>query len=135
MTTDTDERFHEAAINLRDAVREMVNSPSGVSSQAYSALLEFDTALRLLQDDDTSFYRHWSHQRKTAKHRRLEEVVSQATDSDGWTKHTEFHWQRKLHGDLLDYWPSTGKWAWRGQTHKAVSYSALMGFITLENEK
>ena len=30
-------------------------------------------------------------------------------DSDGWKKHTAFHWSRELNGERLDYWPSRNK--------------------------
>lgn len=33
-----------------------------------------------------------------------------------WTKHTEFHWQTRVHGDILDYWPTKNKWRFRGET-------------------
>jgi len=35
-----------------------------------------------------------------------------------WVKHTSFHWQTKVHGDLLDYWPTKNKWRFRGETHQ-----------------
>ena len=28
---------------------------------------------------------------------------------------SEWHWQIRLGGDLLDYWPSKNKWRWRGE--------------------
>jgi hypothetical protein len=40
-----------------------------------------------------------------------------AADPAGWTIRTEYHWQRDLLGDVVDYWPSRNKWRWRGKTH------------------
>jgi hypothetical protein len=34
-----------------------------------------------------------------------------------WKKHTKYHWQTKLNGELLDYWPTTFKFRYRGVTH------------------
>lgn len=36
-------------------------------------------------------------------------------DPTGWRHPSPYHWQRDLHGDLLDYWPSKRKWRWRGR--------------------
>jgi hypothetical protein len=33
----------------------------------------------------------------------------------GFEQKGEWHWQMRLAGDLLDYWPSRGKWQWRGK--------------------
>lgn len=41
----------------------------------------------------------------------------------GWTKYTPYHWSRDLCGDRLDYWPGTGKWRWRDQSHKGTPYA------------
>lgn len=35
---------------------------------------------------------------------------------EGWTVHTEYHWSRTFQGERLDYWPSKGKWRWKGKT-------------------
>lgn len=34
----------------------------------------------------------------------------------GWIKHTAFHWQARVHGEILDYWPTKVKWRFRGET-------------------
>ena len=34
----------------------------------------------------------------------------------GWVRHTAWHWQIRLAGEVLDYWPSKAKWRWRGVT-------------------
>lgn len=33
-----------------------------------------------------------------------------------WTKHTPYHWQAKVNGEPIDYWPSKRKWRFQGQT-------------------
>lgn len=40
----------------------------------------------------------------------------EAADPEGWTQRTEYHWQRDLMGDTVDYWPSRNKWRWRNKT-------------------
>jgi hypothetical protein len=32
-----------------------------------------------------------------------------------WTKHTPYHWQTTVKGQLLDYWPTRKKWAYQGR--------------------
>lgn len=34
----------------------------------------------------------------------------------GFRQCSEWHWQARIAGDLLDYWPSKSKWRWRGET-------------------
>jgi hypothetical protein len=31
-------------------------------------------------------------------------------------KHTPYHWQTKVLGETLDYWPTKRKWRYRGET-------------------
>lgn len=33
----------------------------------------------------------------------------------GWERKHETHWQYRLNGDVLDYWPGPMKWRWRGK--------------------
>ena len=46
-------------------------------------------------------------------------------DPTGWTKHTEYHWSRKLNGKRLDYWPSRNKFQYEGR----VMCGDVQGFI------
>ena len=46
-------------------------------------------------------------------------------NSDGWTKHTSYHWSRKLNGKRLDYWPSRNKFQYDGR----VMQGGIDGFI------
>lgn len=39
-----------------------------------------------------------------------------AADPEGWDKRSEFHWQRTLAGEVIDYWPSRNKWRYQGKT-------------------
>lgn len=39
---------------------------------------------------------------------------AQADDDGGWTKHTAYHWSRKINGQQLDYWPSRKKFQFQG---------------------
>jgi len=34
--------------------------------------------------------------------------------SDGWKKHTAYHWSRYLNNKRLDYWPSRNKFMYQG---------------------
>lgn len=42
----------------------------------------------------------------TKKHRA---DMLQKSDTDGWTKHTEYHFSRVFNGKRIDWWPSGGK--------------------------
>ena len=42
-------------------------------------------------------------------------------DDGGWTKHTQWHWSRKINGQRLDYWPSRNKFMWRGKVYRGAS--------------
>jgi len=35
--------------------------------------------------------------------------------SDGWKKHTHYHWARELNGKKLDYWPTKKKFQYDGR--------------------
>ena len=39
-------------------------------------------------------------------------------DDGGWTKHTEYHWQRHTSAGLLNFWPSR----WKAQLHGKMVY-------------
>ena len=41
----------------------------------------------------------------------------EAADSSGWTKHTTWHWSRRLDDAKIDYWPTKNKWRYKGKTH------------------
>jgi hypothetical protein len=46
-------------------------------------------------------------------------------NSEGWNKHTEYHWSRTLQGKRLDYWPSRNKFQYEGR----VMCGDVLGFI------
>lgn len=46
----------------------------------------------------------------------------------GWIKHTDWHWQIKLPGGILDYWPSKSKWMWEHQV-KISPFAEIEAFI------
>ena len=54
-----------------------------------------------------------------------------AADSDGWNKHTEYHWWRMLNGKKLDYWPSRNKFMYDG----CVMVGDVGGFIRNREKK
>lgn len=33
----------------------------------------------------------------------------------GFEQKSEWHWQRRLDGEVIDYWPSKAKWQFRGE--------------------
>lgn len=41
-------------------------------------------------------------------------------EAAGWNRFTDWHWQTTVDGDLLDYWPSKGKWRYRGITTEGM---------------
>lgn len=47
-------------------------------------------------------------------------------------RHTEWHYNVMLDCDLLNYWPSSSKWHWRGKTYHGRTRH-LLNF--LENRK
>lgn len=42
--------------------------------------------------------------------------VTEAPSGDDWVKHSRSHWTRILDNDELHYWPTTGRYRYRGQT-------------------
>lgn len=62
-------------------------------------------------------------------------VKFRASDAKaGWRQCSEWHWQRRVAGDLLDYWPSKDKWRWRGET-TCGSRGALDRFIKAQEAR
>jgi hypothetical protein len=54
---------------------------------------------------------------KLAKRAKRASALAKAEhQSEGWVKHTTYHWSRDLLGEALHYWPSSGKWRWKGKT-------------------
>ena len=47
----------------------------------------------------------------------------------GLQQKAEWHWQRRLDGDILDYWPSKDKWQWRTGIHTGT-WTELAQLIT-----
>lgn len=47
--------------------------------------------------------------------------------ADGWLIHTAYHHQMRVDGDLLDHWPTTGKFRYRGETHVGDVHEFLKG--------
>lgn len=58
-------------------------------------------------------------------HRKRRERNLNNANPDGWTKHTPYHWSRKLNGERLDYWPSRNKFMYQGK----VRTGGVEGFI------
>lgn len=54
-----------------------------------------------------------------------------AADPTGWTKRTEYHWQRTVCGHVMDYWPTRNKFRWKGKTH----HGGVGAFITKQEKK
>lgn len=50
-------------------------------------------------------------------YRKRREENWRKADPTGWTVHSPYHWQQRLLGDLLDYWPTRNKWRWRNKTY------------------
>ena len=49
----------------------------------------------------------------------------EAFNAEGWTKHTAYHYSRKLLGDRIDLWPSKNKFQWRNK----MRFGDVAGFI------
>lgn len=45
-------------------------------------------------------------------------TVTEAPSGDDWIKHSRTHWTRILDNDELHYWPTTGRYRFRGETEK-----------------
>lgn len=46
----------------------------------------------------------------------------------GLMQKSEWHWQMRLAGDLLDFWPSKCRWQWRGEI-KQTNWQHLFKMI------
>lgn len=71
---------------------------------------------------DDNFYNDFKEWDKLRKKKNLANAEKK---SDGWTKHTEFHWSRTVAGKRLDYWPSRNKFMYDGR----VMCGGIEGFI------
>jgi len=49
----------------------------------------------------------------------------ESANSEGWNKHTAYHWSRTLNDKRLDYWPSRNKF----QYENRMMYGDVDGFI------
>lgn len=76
--------------------------------------------------DMGEIFRDWNAHKKERKKERLA-----AANPEGWTIHTEYHWSRDLNGSRLDYWPSTGKFRYKGKT----MFGGITGFIKKREKK
>lgn len=68
---------------------------------------------------------YWRDVKEADKERKERNLKKANENSDGWTKHTDYHWSRKLNGDRLDYWPSRNKFQYKGR----VMVGDVNGFI------
>lgn len=62
-------------------------------------------------------------------------MLAQA-DTEGWTRHTEYHFSRTFDGQRLEWWPSGGKAKWQGRMvygHRKVN--ALIADLLKENDR
>lgn len=50
--------------------------------------------------------------REATKKHRAEMLAS--ADTEGWTKHTSYHYSRIFNGERIEWWPSGGKAKYRG---------------------
>ena len=66
--------------------------------------------------------------RRSRKPRAEKVKFTAAHKAAGWIQHTDWHWQIRLPGGLLDYWPSKGKWMWEHQI-KIGPFSDIEAFI------
>jgi hypothetical protein len=46
----------------------------------------------------------------------MEREAKRERSKTEWMKHTPYHWQTKVLGETLDYWPTKRKWRYRGET-------------------
>ena len=73
--------------------------------------------------DMGEYFRAWKDD--TRERRRSNLLRANANDDGGWTKHTEWHWSRKVAGTRLDYWPSSNKFQYLGR----IQHGGVLGFI------
>lgn len=68
-----------------------------------------------------------------SKRIRSEENLNAAHEKDDglWTKHTDYHWSRKVNGKRLDYWPSRSKFKLAGWTYPKTG--DVMEFIASQS--
>lgn len=66
--------------------------------------------------------------RKRHRERAQKVNFTAAHKKAGWVKRTDWHWQMKLPGGLLDYWPSKSKWMWEYKI-KIGPFSDIEAFI------
>lgn len=66
--------------------------------------------------EDWEAYDQIRAERKDKKARRREEWGQRVAGDSAWRKCHDTHWQTTIMGEVLDYWPGTMKWRYRGKT-------------------
>ena len=80
--------------------------------------------------DAAEVYRAMRDQRKEQNARRLH--VAKTKYGEGWTEVTDHYWTRDLAGHRLDYWPSTGRWRWKGKSYKGKPEATALFIAKIE---
>lgn len=65
---------------------------------------------------------------KMKKERRAAKLKDAQPFLSAFKKHTEWHYATMLQGEVLDYWPSTGKWRWKYKNYHGT-IEDLLNFI------
>lgn len=66
--------------------------------------------------------------RRSFKRKAVKVAFTAAHREAGWVQHSDWHWQIKLPGGALDYWPSKGKWMFGGVV-KQSPFAEVQSFI------
>lgn len=61
--------------------------------------------------------------------------IKQARQQPQWIRHSPYHWQLQVNGELLDYWPTKRKMRWRGATRTGVSEDAAVDLARRMGER
>lgn len=72
----------------------------------------------------------WDDLKVLSKQKRLDRIkanleLAEKQDDGDWLKFNEYHWQRKLNGEILDYWPSKRKWRYKKKIVSGCVYAFL----------
>ena len=83
----------------------------------------------------TEFWRDVHEGLKILKAGRVEKAKAMlSAEGSPFRQCSPSHWQARLPGGLLDWWPSTAKWRWKGRTHQGDA-AALAAFMHALVEK
>lgn len=128
-TENTSTATNVEYVAARGSEHEAPDSPPWKSAATEALEYEATRLNETLDDSMGSDFKVFKKVQQAERSARLDKA--NAVDGGGWTKHTPWHWQRRVDGKLLNYWPSS----WKAQYDGKMAYGeqAVRGLFAVLN--